>query len=75
MQSIGKGAAGEGDEAVLELKREGQVDLLTDNRPEEAVENRGCLHETQFRSADEEAVEPELAGEAGEGGGVLVESE
>src|SRR5690606_19078636 len=75
IQSFGEGPAGEGGEAPLELKGEGQVDLLPDDRPEEPVEHRGRLREAPFGAFGDETGEPEFAGKPRETGGVLVESE
>ncbi len=74
-ETMREACAGEFEKAALEEAGEGKINLLADDRPQQAVVNRGCAADTEVGAPGDQAGEAELAGEAGECGGVVVESE
>ena len=51
------------------------IDLLADDGPQEAIVDGRRLDDAELFAVFDEAGETEFSGEAGEGGGVLIETE
>ena len=63
------------DQAALQQAREGQVDLLADDGPQDSVEDARGANEAQPGAAGDEAPDAKLSGQPGEGGGILLDPE
>jgi len=74
-EAVGEAGAGEFEEAAFEEAGEREIDLLTDDGPEESIVERGRAGDAELDAAGDEAGEAEFARETGEGGGVVVETE
>src|SRR5690606_11357278 len=67
--------AGEFGESPPQKSREGEVDLLTDDRPKQSIEDRWFLHDAQPLAAFHEPRKPEFSGEPYKSARVLIEPE
>ena len=75
IKAVGQRRAGALDEATFKEAREGEIDLLSDDRPQQSVKDGGCLADAQFGAVGHEPGEAEFLGESREGGRVLIEAE